>query len=122
MLTYKGEEEKQRAIRECVELACQMEDREKETFALAGILTLTDKVISKENREQIKGVLNMTQVGMMIFNDGWEKGMEAGREESKRESALNMLKKGFDYPVIAEINGVSEDQVKAWEQEACAAM
>ncbi len=117
-LTYKGDAEKQTAIKACVDLACQMEDKENETFALAGILTLTDKVINKENRERIREVLGMTQVGMMIFQDGWEK----GKEDSNREASIKMLKKGFDYETIAEIQDISVEQVKAWEQEACAAV
>lgn len=36
-LTYKGEEKKQEAIKECVNLARQIPDKELESFALAGI-------------------------------------------------------------------------------------
>lgn len=47
-LTYKGKEKKQKAIRECVELVRQISDKGQETFALARILSFTDKVISQE--------------------------------------------------------------------------
>lgn len=40
-----------------------------------------------------------------------------GKLEGKRISSLNMLKKGFDYKVISEINEVTVEQVKAWEME-----
>ena len=56
-LTYKGEEKKQKAIKDCVDLAKQISDKEQETFALAGILAFTDKIISDEMKQYIKEVL-----------------------------------------------------------------
>ena len=69
-LTYKGEEKKQEAIKNCVDLARQIQDREQEIFALAGILTFTDKIINKETQSFIKEVLGMTQVGKMLIDEG----------------------------------------------------
>ncbi len=53
-LTYKGEERKQEAIKECVHLARRIPDKGQETFVLAGILTFTDKVINEKTRQYIK--------------------------------------------------------------------
>ena len=89
-LTYKGEERKQKAIQTCVELAIQIPDKAQETFALAGILSFTDKVINEETRRYIKEVLGMTQIGMMLVEEGIQKGM---REEAT-QTAINMLKSG----------------------------
>jgi len=61
-LTYKGEEKKQQAIKECVNLAKQILDKEQETFVLAGILAFTDKVINEKTKNYIKEVLGMTEV------------------------------------------------------------
>jgi len=69
-LTYKGEEEKQTAIRESVELARQIPDKNVETFILSGILAFTDKVINEKTRNHIKEVLSMTQVGKMLVVSG----------------------------------------------------
>ncbi len=95
-LTYKGDQEKQEAIRECVDLARKIENQGEQIFVLAGILTLTDKMISKEMREQIKEVLNMTQVGKMIYDDGRAK----GREEEREEMIVNMFREGVSYEQI----------------------
>ena len=139
-LTYKGEAEKQKAIRGCVDLARQIPDKEQETFALAGILTFTDKVINEETKQYIKEVLEMTQVGKMLFDEGREKGRQEGRQEGIQEgrqeglqegmqagdmarakkTALNMLKKGGSIKDVAEILELSTDIIRVWEEEACA--
>ena len=85
-LTYKGEEKKQEAVRACVDLARQLPDKEQETFALAGILTFTDKIINNETKRYIKEVLGMTQVGMMLMDEGRQKGLQ----ESQQKTAKNM--------------------------------
>ena len=94
-LTYKGGERKQEAVRECVELARQIPDKEQESFVLAGILTFTDKIINEKTRQYIKEVLGMTQVGRML--------MEEGRQEEARKNARNLLKRGTPLEEIAEI-------------------
>jgi hypothetical protein len=130
-LTYKGEEKKQQAIRECVELARQIPDKGQETFVLAGILTFTDKVISEETRRYIKEVIGMTQVGKMLMEEGRREGRQEGRREGRQEgrregrqeaarrTARNMLKRGDSPEVIAEILELPVETIKAWEQEVC---
>ncbi|WP_251491839.1 hypothetical protein [Otoolea muris] len=111
-LTYKGEEKKQKAIKDCVDLAKQIPDKEQETFVLAGILAFTDKIISDETKQYIKEVLGMTQVGKML--------MDEARQETKKKTARNMLKRGDSLEEIAEVLELSVETIKVWEQEACA--
>lgn len=119
-LTYKGEEKKQRAIRACVDLARQIPDKEQETFVLAGILSFTDKVISKETGQYIKEVLGMTQVGRMLIEEGRQEGRQEGSLDTAKKTARNMLKRGDSLEAIAEVLELSVETIKAWEQEACA--
>ena len=112
-LTYKGEEKKQEAIRACVDLAKQLPNKEQETFALAGILTFTDKIINDETKRYIKEVLGMTQVGMMLMDEGRQKGLQ----ESQQKTAKNMLKRGNPPEEIAEILELPIETIKAWEKE-----
>lgn len=119
-LTYKGEEKKQKAIKDCVDLAKQIPDKEQETFVLAGILSFTDKVISEETRQYIKEVLGMTQVGRMLMDEGRQEGRREGDMERARKTALNMLKRGDSLKDVAEILELPVDVIKSWEQEACA--
>ncbi len=119
-LTYKGEEKKQKAIKDCVDLAKQIPDKEQETFVLAGILSFTDKVISEKTRQYIKEVLGMTQVGRMLMDEGRQEGRREGDMERARKTALNMLKRGDSLKDVAEILELPVDVIKSWEQEACA--
>ena len=50
---------------------------------------------------------------------GREEGMEEGMEERSRTVALNMLKRGFDTPVIAKITGLSEAKIKKLKNGSC---
>ena len=101
-LTYRGQEMKQKAIRQCVDLARQIPDKEQETFVLSGILSFTDKVIDKETTRYIKEVLGMTQVGRMLMDEGRQEGRREGRQEGRlegrqeeaRQTAMNMLQSG----------------------------
>ncbi len=111
-LTYKGEEKKQQAIKECVNLAKQILDKEQETFVLAGILAFTDKVINEKTKNYIKEVLGMTQVGKMLIDEG--------RQEIAKKTARNMLKRGDSLEEIAEVLELPVETIKAWEQESCA--
>ena len=115
-LTYKGNDKKQEAILRCVDLARKIPDKEQETFALAGILAFTDKIISEEMKKQIKEVLYMTQVGKLLIDEG----KKEGDYERARKTALNMLKRGSSPSDVAEILEVSVDTVRGWEEEACA--
>lgn len=108
-LTYKGEEKKQEAIKACVNLARRIPDKAQENFALAGILSFTDKVITDETRQYIKEVIGMTQVGKMLMD-------EADTNRAKK-TARNMLKRGDSPEAIAEILEVPVETIKAWEQE-----
>ncbi len=114
-LTYKGEEKKQKAIKECVDLARKISDKEQESFVLAGILSFTDKIISEETRQYIKEVLGVTQVGRMLMDEG----RQEGRQETAKKTARNMLKRGDSPEAIAEVLEFPVETIRAWEKEAC---
>ena len=116
-LTYKGEEKKQEAIRACVDLAKQLPDKEQETFALAGILTFTDKIISDETKRYIKEVLGMTQVGKMLMDEGRQEGLQKGQQKTAKKTAKNMLKRRDSIEDIAEVLELPTETIKAWEKE-----
>lgn len=79
-LTYKGKERKKQAVKEAVELAKQISDKEEKTFVLSGILVFADKIIDTETAKYIKEVVRMTQVAELL--------LEEGRAEGRRESRL----------------------------------
>lgn len=73
-LTAKGPGPKRDAAIKAVGLARQIPDRRQTIEVLAGILTFTDKVIDESFRSNIKEELRMTQIGKMIFDDGFNDG------------------------------------------------
>ena len=98
-------------------LAIQLQDKEQETFALAGILTFTDKIISKETQKYIEEVLEMTQVGKMLIDKGRQEGRQEGDMERARKTAGNMIKRGTPLKEIAEILELPVDTIKSWIRE-----
>ena len=108
-LTYKRDEEKQTAIRESVELARQIPDKDIESFVLSGILAFTDKVINEKTRNHIREVLSMTQVGKMLIDEG--------RMEERNELAKEMLRDGKPDEEILKYSKISEDRLVELKRE-----
>ena len=73
-LTVKGKEAKQELVKNSIELAKCIRDERQMLQALSGIITFTDKIIDKEYAEYVKGVIMMTKVAQLIFDEGIEKG------------------------------------------------
>lgn len=99
-LSYKRQEEKEAKIRETVDLALRIRDREQQLFVLAGILTFTDKIIDEESAGKIRRSIQMTKVAMIFekekeeaVNEEREKWQEAIKGERKK-SALKMIADG----------------------------
>ncbi len=109
-LTVKGKEAKQKATIEAVGLAKRIRNQKQKNQILAGILTFTDKIIDEEYRNRIKEEWEMTQIGKMIFDDGFRAGERSGeargeaRGENRKlvELSCRKLRKGKAPEVIAQ--------------------
>ena len=107
-LTYKGKEAKQKCIQRCFQMAKEIIDEKVQVFVLSGILTFTDKVISKEDSRRIKRWIMMTKVGQLFE----EEKLEYAKEEVLK-IAEKMLKKGYPIQEITEIvQGVTEEELE----------
>lgn len=73
-LTYKGRDRKKQAVKEAVEMAKQIADKEEKTFVLSGILVFADKIIDIETAKYIKEVVRMTQVAELLLEEGRKEG------------------------------------------------
>ena len=82
-LTYKGQEKKQACIRECFEMAKEVQDIPVQTFMLSGMLVFADKVIADRDSKEIRRWLEMTKVGRLIE----EEKLEYAREQVETASA-----------------------------------
>ena len=93
-LTYRGDRQKKQAIKEVLELARMIREDEVQRFVLSGILVFTDKVIDKEDREEIGRRLMMTQVEEYIWEQHkkiFDKQLaEVEEEHRKREEKLKV--------------------------------
>lgn len=58
---------------------------------LAGILTFTDKVIDPEYAKKVKEEWQMTQIGKLIFDNGYKAGEEQGIERGVKALILDGL-------------------------------
>ena len=76
--------------KDVIKEAIQIVKQEKQLTAektMAMLYTLADKFLSAGELNEIKGVLAMTRLGQMLYDDGVKKGMERGREEEAKQNA-----------------------------------
>lgn len=97
-LTVKGKEAKQDLVKSSIELAKSICDERQMLQALSGIITFTDKIIDKEYAEYVKGVIMMTKVAQLIYDEGIEKGKAEMIRCIRRK-----YEKNYEAAVIADI-------------------
>ncbi len=87
-LSYRKKEEKEKRIRETVEMAVKIQDRSQQVFTLAGILAFTDKVIDRETANKIRRAIEMTQVAMIFEEEKQQALTQVARifEEEKQQA------------------------------------
>lgn len=94
-LAYHTKEEKQKKVRETVELAVKIHDKKQQIFTLAGILVFTDKVIDRETANRIRRVIEMTQVAQIF--------------EEEKQQALTEIARTFEAE-IAQVKNTYEEE------------
>lgn len=77
-LTVKEKKRKQETIEKAVTLGKRLPDREGQLKVIAGILTFTDKVIDRAYAKKLEEEMQMTLVGQMLMDEGYQRGMEKG--------------------------------------------
>ena len=80
-LTVKGKKRKQETIEKAVTLGKRLPDREGQLKVIAGILTFTDKIIDRAYAKKLEEEMQMTLVGQMLMDEGYQRGMEKGMEK-----------------------------------------
>lgn len=92
-LSYHKIEEKEEKIKETVELATKIADRQQQIFTLAGIAVFTDKIIDKETAGKIRRMIEMTQIAQ-IFEE--EKQQAAESYETEKRQALQQAAESYE--------------------------
>lgn len=96
-LSYHTKEEKQEKVKETVELAAKIQDRNQQIFTLAGILVFADKIIDKETAFRIRRVIEMTQVAQIFEEEKRQALIKAKEEfEEKQRQALTRAEEEFE--------------------------
>lgn len=116
-LSYRKKEEKQENIRRTVELATRIKDRKQQLFTLAGILAFTDKLIDHEAANQIRRVIDMTQVAQ-IFEEEKQQALKEAAQTASRQVVIRMLKKSYPTEeIVSLVSNFSQDDVEELRKE-----
>lgn len=98
-----------------------IKDDEKQKFALADILSFSDKVI-EDMRQHIGRMISMTKIGNALIEKGFQKGIEEGIErgtmDAKKSAAIKMFELGDSIEKIAAVLTISSEMVQKWLIEA----
>lgn len=117
-LSYRKKEEKERRIHDAIDLAVKIQDKRQQVFTLAGILAFTDKIIDRETANKIRRAIEMTQVAM-IFEEEKQQAVKQAVEDSERQIAVNMIKKGYKTDeIVFLMPGYSKDDIEALREES----
>lgn len=90
-LTYKGDDDKKKALESSISLAKKLDNEELSVFILTGILVFSDKVIDNETAKKVKEWISMTKVAKLYEAEKEkaiaEKDVEIAAEKAKRAKA-----------------------------------
>ena len=122
-LSYHKIEEKEEKIKETVELATQIADRQQQMFALVGIAVFTDKIIDKETANKIRGMIKMTQIAQLFeeekqqeIQQALQQALQQASEDYKAEKQqmiLKMLKKDYSIEeIMSLVKGYSQKEIE----------
>jgi len=74
------------------------------------------KKVSDQRLDSLKKESKMsfveTTITEHVFNQGWIKGEADGKADGKKETAINLLKMGFDVKIINQATGFSKEEIK----------
>ena len=132
-LIYKNIEKKQDCIRRCIELGKKIKFPEMQAFLLSGLLVFTDKVIRKDDSEEIRRYLGMTKIGKIIQEEIQQAVDEAvarteretrkeTRRETRKKTSLDIAKRMLETGVSTErilfcVKGISKKELKELKKQ-----
>ncbi len=81
-------------------------------YIIATLLVISDKFLSKNNKQKLMEVLKMTEIEQWIREEARKEW-----EEERKENIIASLKKGFSIDDIAEITGVDKQVILEIKEE-----
>ena len=116
-LTQPDKPLKQKLIEDTITLARQIPDESQQLFAVAGILTATDKFIDRAYSDKIKEWIKMTKVARLFEEEKIEAVNKAVNESRLAfqaqilQNAKTMLLDGEDYLKVMKYTGLTREEV-----------
>lgn len=103
----------------------KIKDQEMQAFLLAGMLVFTDKVIKKEDSEEIRRWLGMTKIGKIIQEEIQQAVYQAEKETKKateKQTSMNIARKLLESGVstrkiLSCVDGVSKKELKELKKQ-----
>ena len=113
-LTVSGKENQQPLLKKVISLAKDLPDEHQQVFVLSGIITFSDKIINKNDSEEIRRWIYMTKVGR-LFEEEKQAAVKEAIRETKKEMKLEMKKQIKKYQDQAKD---SDNKARALETRA----
>ena len=116
-LTFKGDEEKQKAVSEAIRIAEQIDSEKVLKDALKGILVFSDKIISRKDAQRARRRIMLTKVEQIIEdekNDAVNKAVNKQKREArndKKNIARNFLAAGNSIETVIQCTGLPKRTV-----------
>ncbi|MCL1792280.1 MAG: hypothetical protein FWG34_00265 [Oscillospiraceae bacterium] len=116
ILPLTAKNDKQELIETTVNLVKEVEDENKQSFIIAGILSATDKFIDKNYSNKLKEWLKMTKVARLFEEEKIEYANEKINERMI-ENAKTLLKNKVDILIIMETTGLNKASILELEEK-----
>ena len=110
-LSEKGKEAKRKALRRVIDLTREIPDEIEQKQILSGMIAFSDKIISREDAEEIRRMLNMTKVGRIIYEEQMEAVNTAVNKKSE-DIATNLIIDGASLESVSRNTGLEMSVVE----------
>ncbi|WP_242549380.1 MULTISPECIES: hypothetical protein [Alicyclobacillus] len=100
------------AFEEIVEVVQRLPDVHEQNYLAALILGFSGRVMADEQKEQLRRVLEMTDLLRELEREFEEKGIHKGELLKAREIAHNLLAEGVPTEVIEKATGLSREELE----------
>ena len=105
---------KQILIEEAIGIAKSVKNESQQLFAVAGILTATDKIIDPEYRSNVKEWIKMTAIARMFEEEKIEAvnvAVNVAVNQNRRDIARNLLSSGLDIAKVMQATGLTRAEI-----------
>ncbi len=114
-----GKEAKRAALRAVIDLAKDLSDEEEQRQILAGMIAFSDKIISRDDAEEIRRLMSVTKVGQIIYEEQ-EEAVKKAVDSREVQRIEDMLRRGKTVEEIVDFCGYPYEQVKKVEENLVA--